>query len=155
MPVSASPNVRLSTYTLLRTGELVGRKNELDWLSRWICGSGESADVRLLNLVAVGGVGKSALSWHFLRRVFPRVAPSFAAGHFVTFYQAPHGELDCADARSICRYHDFVSELLGRLRGEGTGKTRTPRQTAIQNGNCSGCFRKNGTSLYWMVLRES
>src|SRR5687767_1900552 len=51
-------------YTLLQTHRLVGRQPELNLLTDWV--AKPHSDVyraRILNVVAVGGMGKSALTW--------------------------------------------------------------------------------------------
>src|SRR2546421_2427776 len=58
-------------YTLLQTQNLIGRQKELRLLTDWISGKELEADgqnapadsVRIMSVVAIGGVGKSALTW--------------------------------------------------------------------------------------------
>lgn len=68
-------------YVLLRTRELIGRTNELALLNDWIAGKELDVDghkapadsVRIMSLVAIGGTGKSALTWKWFNDVAPKV----------------------------------------------------------------------------------
>jgi hypothetical protein len=59
-------------YTLLRTRGLVGRQGELSLLTDWITRPGKLGDARLLCVVAIGGMGKSALTWQWWREILPQ-----------------------------------------------------------------------------------
>lgn len=51
-------------YTLLQTTKVVGREPELARLDQWL----SSGSVRVLCMVAIGGMGKSALTWRWFQQ---------------------------------------------------------------------------------------
>lgn len=51
-------------YTLLQTRSLIGRQEELALMNNWVADRGaEVSQSHVLNIVAIGGMGKSALTW--------------------------------------------------------------------------------------------
>src|SRR5436305_2301345 len=59
-------------YTLLQTN-LVGRQAELNLLTDWVTKSGSKVyQARILNIVAIGGMGKSALTWKWFNGIAPQ-----------------------------------------------------------------------------------
>lgn len=51
-------------YTLLQTTEVIGRQRELDVLTDWVSDPGKDVyRARVLVLLAIGGMGKSAVAW--------------------------------------------------------------------------------------------
>ena len=58
-------------YTLLQTKRLIGRKEQLNLLTDWIVKPATFAYARIMCVVALGGVGKSALTWEFFHNVLP------------------------------------------------------------------------------------
>jgi len=51
-------------YTLLQTRKLIGRREELNLLTDWVTQPQSAVyQARILNVVAIGGMGKSALTW--------------------------------------------------------------------------------------------
>ncbi len=78
-------------YTLLQTGELIGRQDELDLLTSWITGQGSSSsevkDVRIMNVIALGGMGKSALLWKWFNDVVPFEKPDLKGSLWWSFYE--------------------------------------------------------------------
>lgn len=76
-------------YTLLHTHSLVGRQPELDFLADWV--SKPDADVyqaRVLNIVAIGGAGKSALAWKWFNDVAPLKMKPMAGSIWWSFYES-------------------------------------------------------------------
>jgi transcriptional regulator with XRE-family HTH domain len=59
-------------YTLLQTGALIGRRQELDVLAQWVAQPEAVGYTCLLIVTAIGGAGKSALAWHWVREAAPR-----------------------------------------------------------------------------------
>src|SRR5262249_47430129 len=72
--IPAPPEVYIAhPYTLLQTGTLVGRQNELNLLTDWVANPGSTIyNARVLNVVAIGGMGKSALTWKWFNDVMPQ-----------------------------------------------------------------------------------
>jgi tetratricopeptide (TPR) repeat protein len=76
-------------YTLLQTHRLVGRQPELNLLTDWV--AKPDADVyraRILNVVAVGGMGKSALTWTWFKDIAPQEMSPLAGRMWWSFYES-------------------------------------------------------------------
>ncbi len=58
-------------YTLLQVKGLIGRKPELEMLTDWIT-KPEFEDTTIFNIVAIGGMGKSALTWTWFNDIAPQ-----------------------------------------------------------------------------------
>jgi tetratricopeptide (TPR) repeat protein len=75
-------------YTLLETGAVVGREQELNLLTDWV--SDRTASVfasRIVILVAIGGIGKSALAWKWFNEIAPLKLPGLAGRVWWSFYE--------------------------------------------------------------------
>ncbi|MGO9271016.1 MAG: DUF4062 domain-containing protein [Terriglobia bacterium] len=60
-------------YTLLQSKGLIGRQTELNLLTDWVAKPGaEVYQARILNVVAIGGMGKSALTWKWFNDIAPQ-----------------------------------------------------------------------------------
>lgn len=88
-------------YTLLQTRGLVGRKTELELLTDWIT-KPQRSDVRIFNIVAIGGMGKSALTWKWFNEIAPQEA-DFAGRIWWSFYE------------SDASFENFVSHSLAYI----------------------------------------
>ncbi len=76
-------------YTLLRTRRLVGRREELDRLTDWVTKRQEEVYWnRILNVVAIGGVGKSALTWKWFNDIAPQEMRPMAGRLWWSFYES-------------------------------------------------------------------
>ena len=58
-------------YTLLQLKGLIGRKQELEILTDWIT-KPAFEDITIFNIVAIGGMGKSALTWTWFNHIAPQ-----------------------------------------------------------------------------------
>ena len=68
--------------------KMVSRRNELDLLTDWLRNpDGELSKIRVLNIVAMGGMGKSTLTWEWFDEIVPREAKSLAGRVWWSFYQ--------------------------------------------------------------------
>ena len=76
-------------YTLLQTHRLVGRQPELNLLTDWVA-KPESAvyQARILNVVAIGGMGKSALTWKWFNEIAPQEMKPLAGRLWWSFYES-------------------------------------------------------------------
>ncbi len=93
-------------YTLLSPGDLVGRQAELDRLTEWGARPGaELHCARVLCLVAIGGMGKSALSWKWFDEIAGQVMAPLAGRLWWSFYESDAG------------YENFLTRVLAYLRG--------------------------------------
>jgi hypothetical protein len=75
-------------YTLLQTSQLVGRNAELNLLTDWITGKANFRDIRLMHLVAIGGMGKSALTWKWFNDIAPMESNDIAGRLWWSFYES-------------------------------------------------------------------
>lgn len=72
-------------YTLIQTSQLVGREYELDLLSDWAKGP-QSSVFKII--VAMGGVGKSALTWTWFNEIAPKIMSPLAGRVWWSFYES-------------------------------------------------------------------
>ncbi|MEM8557456.1 MAG: DUF4062 domain-containing protein [Bacteroidota bacterium] len=86
-------------YTLLQVRGLVGRQAELELLTDWVTGK-RYGDVRIFNVVAIGGMGKSALTWTWFNEVAPQEMTPLAGRLWWSFYE------------SDATYENFVTRAL-------------------------------------------
>ncbi|MEL6930829.1 MAG: DUF4062 domain-containing protein, partial [Cyanobacteria bacterium J06600_6] len=70
IPVKPEPFIA-HPYTLLQVKGLIGRKPELELLTDWIT-KPSLADISIFNIVAIGGMGKSALTWTWFNKIAPQ-----------------------------------------------------------------------------------
>jgi hypothetical protein len=75
-------------YTLLQVRGLIGRKDELEMLTNWVTGKPPFDDVRIFNVVAIGGMGKSALTWTWFNDVAPQEMTPLAGRIWWSFYES-------------------------------------------------------------------
>ncbi|HLL77000.1 MAG TPA: hypothetical protein VK421_17225, partial [Pyrinomonadaceae bacterium] len=93
-------------YTLLQTHRLVGRQPELNLLTDWV--AKPDADIyraRILNVVAVGGLGKSALTWHWFQTIAPQEMMPLVGRMWWSFYE------------SDATFENFVTRALAYVTG--------------------------------------
>jgi tetratricopeptide (TPR) repeat protein len=76
-------------YTLLQTHRLVGRQQELSLLTDWVAKpDSEVYKARILNVVAIGGLGKSALTWTWFNNIAPQEMNPLAGRMWWSFYES-------------------------------------------------------------------
>ena len=90
-------------YTLLQVKGLVGRKRELERLTDWIT-KPEYKDITLFNIVAIGGMGKSALTWTWFNDIAPQ-EKKWAGQVWWSFYE------------SDATFENFVTRTLAYVNG--------------------------------------
>jgi hypothetical protein len=75
-------------YTLLQTN-LVGRQDELNLLTDWVTkSSSDLYPARILSIVAIGGMGKSALTWKWFNEIAPQEMKPLAGRLWWSFYES-------------------------------------------------------------------
>ena len=75
-------------YVLSQATGLIGRRPELNLLTDWITGKGPLAHVRIFNVIAIGGMGKSALTWEWFSNIAPLEWPGMAGRFWWSFYES-------------------------------------------------------------------
>lgn len=76
-------------YTLLQLRDLVGRQAELNTLTDWVAKPGsEVFNAHLFCFVAIGGMGKSALTWKWFSRIAPNEMKPLAGRLWWSFYES-------------------------------------------------------------------
>lgn len=81
-------------YTLLQTSTLIGRQAELKLLTDWVTGKTLEVDgrnaaadsVRIMSIIAFGGMGKSALTWKWFKDIAPEEMKPLAGRLWWSFY---------------------------------------------------------------------
>ena len=88
--IPAPPNPYIAhPYTLLQTRNLVGRQSELNLLTDWVARPAtEVYWARILNIVAIGGMGKSALTWKWFHDIAPHEMRPLAGRLWWSFYES-------------------------------------------------------------------
>ncbi len=76
-------------YTLLETHRLVGRQAELNLLTDWVVSKEKPIyRARILNVVAIGGAGKSAMTWKWFNDIAPQEMQPLAGRMWWSFYES-------------------------------------------------------------------
>ncbi|HXU40008.1 MAG TPA: DUF4062 domain-containing protein [Blastocatellia bacterium] len=76
-------------YTLLQTRDLIGRQEELNLLTDWVAKPGSQVyQARIFNVVAIGGMGKSALTWKWFNDIAPNEMKPLAGRMWWSFYES-------------------------------------------------------------------
>jgi len=76
-------------YTLLQTHRLIGRQKELNLLTNWVTKKQEEIYwARIMNIVAIGGMGKSALTWKWFNDIAPQEMKPLAGRMWWSFYES-------------------------------------------------------------------
>jgi hypothetical protein len=88
IPTAPTPYIA-HPYTLLQTSEVVGRRDELKLLTDWVTvNKVVPPGIRLFNVVAIGGMGKSALTWKWFNDIAPNELPHLAGRMWWSFYES-------------------------------------------------------------------
>jgi len=88
IPAAPAPYIA-HPYSLLQTREVVGRRAELNLLTDWVTANKQvPSDVRLFNVVAIGGMGKSALTWKWFNDIAPNELPHLTGRMWWSFYES-------------------------------------------------------------------
>lgn len=86
IPTAPAPYIA-HPYDLLQTPTLIGRQDELNLLTAWT--SKPETDIyqaHILSIIALGGMGKSALTWTWFQDIAPRVIPQLEGRLWWSFY---------------------------------------------------------------------
>lgn len=88
--IPAPPEVLIAhPYTWLQTHHLVGRQSELNLLSDWVIkADSEVYKAHILIMVAIGGLGKSALTWKWFNDIAPQEMKPLAGRMWWSFHES-------------------------------------------------------------------
>jgi hypothetical protein len=112
IPVPPQPYIA-HPYTLLQSRDLVGRQVELNALTDWITKPfSEALDARIFCLVAIGGMGKSALTWKWFNQIAPNEMKPLAGRMWWSFYE------------SDATFENFLNRALCYLSGQSEEEVR-------------------------------
>jgi tetratricopeptide (TPR) repeat protein len=93
-------------YTLLQTHRLVGRQPEFNLLTDWVAKPDSGIyKAHILNIVAIGGLGKSALTWKWFNDIAPQEMKPLAGRMWWSFYES-----DATFENFITRALAYVSQ---------------------------------------------
>lgn len=125
IPAAPEPYIA-HQFTLLRsrTG-LVGRRGELNLLTDWIARPEQLGHARVFSLVAIGGQGKSALSWHWFNKIAP---------HELTGLRAVDGRVWWSFYESDASYENFVVRTLAYVTGRPADELRKKPLSECEDG---------------------
>ncbi|MEA2941014.1 MAG: hypothetical protein QOD09_1543 [Bradyrhizobium sp.] len=88
IPTPPNPYVA-HPYTLLQLRDLVGRQAEINALIDWVAKPGSPAfDARIFCFVAIGGMGKSALTWKWFNQIAANEMMPLAGRMWWSFYES-------------------------------------------------------------------
>ena len=96
IPAPPTPDI-VHPYTLSETQALIGRQKELGALTDWV----STSDARIFCLVAIGGMGKSALAWKWFNEIAPKEMPELEGRLWWSFYE------------SDATFENFLNRALG------------------------------------------
>ena len=121
--IPAAPEAYIAhPYTLLQTHRLVGRQAELNLLTDWVAGKtlgvSETPRVSIFNIVAIGGMGKSALTWKWFNEIAPQEMKPLAGRMWWSFYE------------SDATFENFVIRALAYV----TGRAREDVEKNVKPG---------------------
>lgn len=101
-------------YTLLQSRDLVGRQAELNALTDWITKPATTNDARIFCLVAIGGMGKSALTWKWFNRIAPNEMKPLAGRLWWSFYESD-ATFESFLIRALCYVSNEAEETVRKL----------------------------------------
>ncbi len=88
IPTAPAPYIA-HPYSLLQTSEVVGRRDELKLLTDWVTTNKIiPPGICLFNVVAIGGMGKSALTWKWFNDIAPNELPHLKGRMWWSFYES-------------------------------------------------------------------
>jgi hypothetical protein len=76
-------------YTLLQSRDLIGRQAELNGLTNWVANpTSATFEAHVFCFVAIGGMGKSALTWKWFNQIAPNEMKPLAGRLWWSFYES-------------------------------------------------------------------
>jgi tetratricopeptide (TPR) repeat protein len=100
-------------YTLLQSRVLIGRQAELNALTDWVANpAAQSFEARVFCFIAIGGMGKSALTWKWFHQIAPNEMKPLAGRLWWSFYE------------SDATFENFLIRALCYVSGESENAVR-------------------------------
>ena len=100
-------------YTLLQVRDLVGRQAELNSMTDWVANPTSKAfGSRIFCFVAIGGMGKSALTWKWFQQIAPEEMKPLAGRLWWSFYE------------SDASFENFLTRALSYVSGQSEDEAR-------------------------------
>lgn len=100
-------------FTLLQTRRLIGRQRELNLLTDWVAKPASKVyEARVLSVIAIGGLGKSALTWTWFNNIAPQEMKSLAGRVWWSFYE------------SDATFENFVTRVLAYVTRRSLAEVR-------------------------------
>ncbi|MCB0056021.1 MAG: DUF4062 domain-containing protein, partial [Caldilineaceae bacterium] len=91
IPVAPAPYIA-HPYVLMQSRRLVGREAEVSLLTDWVADpDNETYQCPILSFIAIGGMGKSALTWHFFNQIAVNEMRPLAGRLWWSFYERDAG----------------------------------------------------------------
>ena len=88
IPIPPEPYIA-HPYTLLQLRDLAGRKKELTMMTEWVANpASEISQARIFCFVAIGGMGKSALTWKWFNQIAPNEISGLEGCLWWSFYES-------------------------------------------------------------------
>jgi Domain of unknown function (DUF4062) len=101
-------------YTLLQVLDLIGRQAEHNLLTDWVTNPKSKAfEARIFCFVAIGGMGKSALTWKWFHQIAPEEMKPLAGRLWWSFYE------------SDASFDNFLTRALSYVSGQSEDEVRT------------------------------
>jgi len=147
IPAPPAPYVA-HPYTLSQVHDLVGRQAELNWLTDWVTNPASLAfGARIFCFVAIGGMGKSALTWKWFQQIAPQEMQPLAGRLWWSFYE------------SDASFENFLMRALAYVSGQSEEEVRAiPRQTEKHSSSRSWtsspfCASSMASSVsFWRII---
>jgi tetratricopeptide (TPR) repeat protein len=112
IPIPEPPKAYVAhPYTLLPSTYLAGRADEIILLNKWFTDLTPEA-ARIMNVVAIGGMGKSAMTWKWYEQIAPTLRDDIAGSVWWSFYE------------SDATFENFVVRTLAYLTKTPQGEIR-------------------------------
>jgi hypothetical protein len=117
IPLPPEPYVA-HPYTLLQSRDLIGRQAELNALTDWVANStSKTFATQIFCFVAIGGMGKSALTWKWFNQIAPNEMKPLAGRLWWSFYE------------SDASFENFLNRGLCYVSGESEDAVRALPRT--------------------------
>lgn len=113
IPEPPAPDM-VHPYTLMEVRDLVGRHAELNAMTDWVATpASESFQRPIFCFVAIGGMGKSAVTWNWFNRIAPQEMKTLVGRLWWSFYE------------SDASFETFMVRALCYVSGMGKEEART------------------------------